>query len=98
MYALIERLNSADEAKLAEWDRLWQTAAPFRKAFLTLTAVWGLGLLVLAVVRIPLIYSVSIDAMTVVSPVLQWGTFAALIGWSLLYRKQRERRAAAHVG
>ncbi|MCI2417450.1 hypothetical protein MOQ72_08435 [Saccharopolyspora sp. K220] len=94
MYALMRRLNVADEAKLARWDHLWQTAPPFRRVFVTLTAVWGSGLLFVSIVRIPLIYSLSVDAMTIVSPVLQWGTIAALIGWSRLYRNQRKRKAA----
>ncbi|MET9251696.1 VC0807 family protein [Nonomuraea sp. NPDC003709] len=95
MYAVMRRLTAGDPGKLAEWERLWQSAPQFRKVFLTLTLVWGAGLLTESIIRIPLIYSLPLDVMAGLSTVLQLATFALLIGWSLLYRRQRLGRAAA---
>ncbi|MFC4117799.1 VC0807 family protein [Nonomuraea zeae] len=95
MYALMRRLTAGDPGKLAEWERLWASAPQFRKVFLTLTLVWGAGLLAESIVRVPLIYSLPLDVMVGLSTVLQLATFALLIGWSLLYRRARLSRAAA---
>ncbi|MEV0614768.1 VC0807 family protein [Nonomuraea sp. NPDC050404] len=94
MYALMRRLSADDSANLDEWERLWRSAPQFRKVFLTLTLVWGAGLLTESIVRVPLIYSLPLDVMAGLSTVLQLATFALLIGWSLLYRHRRLSRAA----
>ncbi len=95
MYALMRRLSADDPPKLAEWERLWRFEPQFRKVFLTLTLVWGIGLLAESIARIPLIYRLPLDVMAGLSTALQLGTFALLIGWSLLYRQRRLGRAAA---
>ena len=94
MYALMRRLNAEDHDKLAEWDRLWQVRPEFRRVFTMITLVWGAGALAEALIRLPLIYSVPLDVMTGLSTVLQLGTIAALMAWTLLYRKRRAQRTA----
>jgi hypothetical protein len=61
---------------------------------LTLTIVWGAGLLAESITAIPLVYRLPPDLMAGLSTVLQLVTFAALIGWSPLYRRRRMGKAA----
>ncbi len=49
------------------------------------SAVWGAGLLALALGRIPLIYLLPVSVMVGLSTVLFVGTFAALIAWNVWY-------------
>ncbi|MEJ3749081.1 VC0807 family protein [Actinomycetes bacterium KLBMP 9797] len=95
MYSFMRRVNSGNAALLARWDELWRTQPPFRRVFTLMSAVWGAGLLAEAIVRIPLIYLLPIDAAAGVSTLLQLGTIGLLVGWSLWYRGRRLRTAAA---
>ncbi|MHA6623277.1 VC0807 family protein [Pseudonocardia sp. DLS-67] len=56
------------------------------------SAVWGAGLLALAVLRVPLIYLLPVSVMVGLGTVLTIATFAALIGWNVWYvaRARRE--------
>ncbi|MEO3872199.1 VC0807 family protein [Nonomuraea sp. B12E4] len=95
LYGLVRRLNSGNQELLARWDELWPAQPSFRRVFVLLSLVWGTGLLAEAVVRIPLIYLLPVDAAAGVSTLLQLGTIALLVGWSVWYRGRRLRAAAA---
>jgi hypothetical protein len=53
---------------------------------------WGLGLLVEATVRIPLIYLLPIDVMAGLSQVLQLVAYGLLIVWTIAYVRRQRRR------
>jgi hypothetical protein len=55
------------------------------------SAVWGGGLLALALGRIPLIYLLPVSVMVGLSTALFVGTFAALIGWNVWYVARARR-------
>src|SRR5262249_48800021 len=55
-YVLLRRVNAGRPELPAQWDRLWQTRPSFRRVFVVTSLVWGAGLLIEAIVRIPLIY------------------------------------------
>ncbi|CAK4085744.1 unnamed protein product [Aphanomyces euteiches] len=58
--------------------------------------VWGSALLLEAAVRVVLVYSISVDTMVYVSPILMIVTFATLGFWTKWYvSKVREENAAA---
>jgi len=61
--------------------------------FTTISLVWGAGLLIEAAVRVPLIYLLPIDVMAGISPLLQLGTVALLIGWTLRHRRRQVQHA-----
>jgi hypothetical protein len=95
MYALVRRINTGNAELLDRWAELWQTRPSFRRVFVLMSIVWGAGLLAEAVVRLPLIYLLPVDVMAGVSSILQLGTIALLVGWSLWYRRRREHAADA---
>lgn len=55
------------------------------------SAVWGSGLLALAVVRVPLIYLLPVSVMVGLGTVLTIATFAGLIGWNVWYVARARR-------
>ncbi|GAA5122565.1 VC0807 family protein [Pseudonocardia adelaidensis] len=55
------------------------------------SAVWGAGLLALALLRVPLIYLLPVSVMVGLSTVLTVVTFAALIGWNVWYGGRARR-------
>ncbi|WP_410661959.1 VC0807 family protein [Amycolatopsis sp. lyj-84] len=72
-------------AKRAEIDRLAGEVPGFRRAFTRMSAVWGVALLVEAVVRVPLVYTLSADVMNGVSVVLLIAVIGGLSLWSVRY-------------
>ncbi|MBV9313626.1 MAG: hypothetical protein JO100_07685 [Pseudonocardia sp.] len=59
-----------------------------RHRFLVMGLVWGVGLLVEASARVPLIYLLSLDVAVGVSTVLQIAAYSLLIGWTVRYVKR----------
>lgn len=54
-----------------DWDELWDTSARFRRVWRMLTALWGVGVLLDAAVRVVMAYTLPIDAVPALSTV-QW--------------------------
>lgn len=94
MYHFVRRLNVDDPQKLARWDQLWRAQPQFRRVFFLLSAVWGAGLLLESVVRIPLVYLLPVDVMAGLSSLLLLGTIGVLFAWTIWYRRYREHKAA----
>jgi hypothetical protein len=71
----------------------------FRFTFYLMTTIWGAGLLVEATLKIILAFTMPIGPFLVVSPIISYGIYFGLLGWSLWYgnrrRKAGERLAAA---
>jgi intracellular septation protein A len=64
----------------------------FRFTFYLMTVVWGVGLLVEAVLKIILAFSMPIGSFLVVSPIISYGIYFGLLGWSIWYGNQRRKR------
>lgn len=71
--------------RAAAIDDLFRNRADVRRRFGVSAVVWGLGLLLESVVRIPLVYALPVDTMVGLSEALLWGTIATLIAWNLAY-------------
>jgi hypothetical protein len=71
----------------------------FRHTFYLMTVVWGVGLVVQALLQVILAFALSIEQDLVVSPIIGYGVYLGLFGWSFWYGKRRrekgERLAAA---
>jgi intracellular septation protein A len=71
----------------------------FRFTFYLMTAVWGIGLLIEATLKIILAFTMPIGPFLVISPIISYAIFFGLLGWSIWYGNQRrklgERLAAA---
>lgn len=71
----------------AALDDLFQRRADVRRRFAVSAVVWGVGLLLEATARIPLVYALPVDAMVGISEALMWGTIAVLMAWNLAYTR-----------
>src|SRR4051794_13362230 len=69
----------------------FQSAPLTRHRHLLTSAVWGVGLLIEAVVRVPLIYLLPIQVMVGLSALLMIGTLGALILWTGWYVRRSQR-------
>ncbi len=95
---LIYRLNldmsgrtpDARAAAIALWEK-----PQVRRAFCIMTAVWGLGLIADAVLRVIVSLTQPVATAAALSPVISVAAFGGLIGWNMLYVRLMRRRAAA---
>jgi hypothetical protein len=78
----------------AELEGLRQNAG-FRRTMTVMTLVWGFGLLASTVVSCVLVFTLSIRAYLLVSPIIGYGTMAALGLWSFVYGRRAKRRGEA---
>ncbi|MFE9065752.1 VC0807 family protein [Streptomyces violaceusniger] len=84
------------EASTAWWNGLWKVDG-FRKAMLTMTAVWGVAYCMESAVRIVLSYTLRTDTMVVLSPVLIYAVLASLGVWTGVYGKRSRRKGQARA-
>lgn len=73
------------EAGLKEWEARWDTEPAFRHQLRTLTAVWGAVFLLDAVLRVVLVYTISVDAFPLTSTLLWLAMLGGLIGFHNWY-------------
>ncbi|MBV8996019.1 MAG: hypothetical protein JO287_20480 [Pseudonocardiales bacterium] len=94
-----QRVSATASEKRAWWNTMWETTPAFRRGFRLMSVVWGVGLLVEAAIRIPLIYVLPIDVMVGLSTVLQVAALTLIMTWNVWYARRMQRRAAAvHAG
>ncbi|MFC6160892.1 VC0807 family protein [Kribbella jiaozuonensis] len=91
VYSIARKANAGKPELLAEWDDRWDTQPTFRKHFTTLTTVFGAVLLADAIIRLILVYTLPVNTMANLSPVMHIAALAILISWSLWYRNHRQR-------
>jgi hypothetical protein len=102
-------MSGNDPARMAWVDQLWEEAALFRTVVRVNTLVWGVGLLLEAVLRTYLVYTLTVAQFLVVSPFVFWGCWGVLMLFSFGYggyarwagrratRRGLRRRAAARA-
>ena len=73
-----------DPERLIWWNSLWQYPR-FRAALRLVTAVWGLGYLVEALLRVGFALALSPAQVVVISPVMAFGALIALMAWTRRY-------------
>ena len=82
------------EPEKAAWrSEQFRTDPAVRHGYRTVSVVWGAGLLIEAIVLVPLIFLLPIDVMVAVSPAVGVCFFGALIGWTGWYQKQGKEAA-----
>jgi hypothetical protein len=52
------------------WDQLWERSPSFRQGWRTSSLIWGIGSLVDAALRVVLAYSLPVDVVPALTPVL----------------------------
>lgn len=85
-------LQSWQPAKAAELDVAWDDAPGVRRTFRISAIVWGLGLLLEAGLRVPLIYVLPVDVAVGASTGMQIVAVTALGVWNAVYAIRAERR------
>ncbi|OLT45158.1 hypothetical protein BJF85_01755 [Saccharomonospora sp. CUA-673] len=86
--------EGATPSRRDEIDRLCAEIPTFRRAFTRMTVVWGVALLTEAVLRVPLVYLLPVDAMVVLSIVLLGAVVTALSVWTAWYADRVHKRHA----
>ena len=82
-----------DQARLAWVNDRWQRSAGFRHAIRFSNVVWGLGLLLEAAVRTYLVFTLSIEQFLIASPIVFYGFYAVLLGWSVVFGRRKRQQA-----
>ena len=88
--------SGGDPERAAAFEGLWQYPQ-FRAVNRNMTAVWGLGYLGEAAVRISLSFVLPVSAFLIVSPVLAIAVTIALISWTLAYARRSARRGSERL-
>lgn len=82
-----EQTMNPGQAEVLEHEFL--TDPDVRRGHRIASAVWGVGLIAEALVRIPLIYLIPLDVMVGVSVLLQVATFVGLAVWTVRFAARR---------
>ncbi|MEV6924745.1 hypothetical protein AB0M46_09570 [Dactylosporangium sp. NPDC051485] len=86
-----------DPARAAEFERKWTNLPQFRRSFRIMSAVWGGGLLLDAIVRVPLVLALSTSAAVTASTVLFIAVMVLLALWNVRFVKSIQARAAVQA-
>jgi hypothetical protein len=88
--------TGGDPAAIAAWEQRWEQPG-FRRALRLITAVWGIGLLLEAMTRVVVAFTLPVGIATIVSPALGIGVLGALFAWTTLYARAARRAAAVRA-
>lgn len=80
-----------DPARVAEFNALWERPGA-RRVFRVMTVVWGLGWLGEFLLKIVLVFTLTIPEVLVVGPIESNGITIALIMWTIRYANESRRR------
>ncbi|MEJ9314534.1 hypothetical protein P4655_24600 [Priestia megaterium] len=71
----------------------WEEEVSFRHFIRIMAAVWGIGLMIEALVKVVIVYEFPISKALVISPIAQYIVIAILIYWNIHFVKQRKQKA-----
>lgn len=99
MFSFVLEFVGPDTAQGQEMTRLWRAYEGYRRVFRVITAVWGVGFLLEAALRIFVIYHTSTGTALASSTITPFLFGAVLSAWTIAYgtrqRKKGERMMAA---
>jgi hypothetical protein len=82
-----------DQASLVWVNDRWQGSASFRHAIRFSNLIWGLGFVLEAAVRTYLVFTLSIEQFLIASPIVFYGFYAVLLGWSAVFGGRKRQQA-----
>jgi hypothetical protein len=91
MFHIVQATAAKQGMARAEFGAKWALPG-FRHTFYLMTVVWGAGLIAQAVLQVILAFALSIEQDLVVSPILGYGFYLVLLGWSFWYGKKRKKK------
>ncbi|MGF9846675.1 VC0807 family protein [Priestia megaterium] len=71
----------------------WEEEVSFRHFIRIMAAVWGIGLMIEALVKVIIVYEYPISKALVISPIAQYIIIAILIYWNIRFVNQRKEKA-----
>jgi hypothetical protein len=86
-------ISGNDPANVAHVNLFWQYES-FRRSMRVMSAVWGIGLLLEAVIRISLVVTLNVTQFLAISPFVIDGIIALLIIWTFSYSRTGRQRSA----
>ncbi len=91
MYGFALEFIGPDTAKGREMTSLWQYEG-FRRIFRVITAVWGIGFLLEAALRVVIVYNTSTSTALSLSKVTPYIWIAIFVAWTVAYGKYQEKK------
>ena len=82
-------------ATAEQWEERWQTQPGFRRAMISLTVAWGVGLILDSILRVVAALVLSPATTVIVSPVIAVFVFGGLILYTIAYIRIARRNAGA---
>ena len=96
MFFIARQFTAGDDPeKIAAWNERLAHNARFRRAMRVLTLVWGLAFLAKASLWTISVLVLPTTAALLTGPVIGFGTFAALMAWTIAYARRGAARLAA---
>ena len=92
LFGFAHEFVGPESARGREMTRLWQFAA-YQHAYRVVTAVWGVGYLVEAGVRVAIVENTSTGTALAASKFLPYVSAAILAGWTVAYARYQWRKA-----
>lgn len=93
MFSVAREFAGPDTAKGQEMTRLWQHEEAFRRDVRVVTAVWGVGFLIEAALRVVIVYHVSTGTALAISKVTPFLFAGIMCAWTLAYGAYRKKQA-----
>ncbi|RAJ70145.1 uncharacterized protein DUF3159 [Streptomyces sp. Amel2xB2] len=87
--------ESFHPARAAAFREQYRSEPRIRRGHRLCSAVWGLGLLLESLLRIPLVYLLPVSVMVGLSELIMIATMVALATWNVVYIRRARRRMSA---
>jgi TctA family transporter len=94
IYHAALRMQEGDPAMAEEFEQKWHDLPGFRRNFRIMSAAWGAGLLLDAIVRVPLVLSLTTSTAVTASTALFIATMVLLSLWNVRFVKRIQSDAA----
>jgi hypothetical protein len=91
MYGMAVEFIGPDTAKGREMISLWQYEG-FRRIFRVITAVWGIGFLLEAALRLAIVYNTSPGTALSLSKVTPYIWVGIFVAWTVAYGRYQEKK------
>ena len=86
-------VSGNDPTNVAHFNEFWQNER-FRRSMRVMSAVWGIGLLLEAAIRISLVIVLSVEQFLAISPFVTSGIIVLLTIWTFSYGRTGRQRSS----
>jgi hypothetical protein len=89
-------VSGNNPANVAHFNSFWQNER-FRRSMRVMSAVWGIGLLLEAAIRISLVIALSVEQFLAISSFVTYGIIALLTIWTFSYGRAGRQRGTEPI-